>query len=114
MRPRAEYRDKQLPYPAIPPLHGMVGPVPLIEVADDADIVGIRRPQCEAYPARVSFAHQMRAQHAITLVMRALGMQMQIEGRQGRGDGGGLHIAIMALDAAASRIAPAPGRVGRA
>ena len=114
VRPRAQHWDKQFPHAAIAPLHRMVGAVPLIEVADDADIVGVGRPHCEANAASVAFAHQVRAQHAITLVMRALGMQMQLEGCQGSGDGGCLHIAIMALDAAASRIAPAPGWVGRA
>ena len=47
-------------------------------------------------------AHGMRAQHAVTFVMSAFSVEVQFKGCQGRSDGGGLHTAIMALDAAAS------------
>ena len=102
MRARAERRDEELPHAAVATLHGMAGAVPLIEVADDGDIVGVGRPDGEADAVSVAFAHQMRAQHAVTFVVRAFGVQVQLEGCQGRSDGGCLHTAIMALDAAAS------------
>ena len=88
----------------MPPSRRCMGwlPVPLVEIADHADVVGVGSPHREADAAGVAFAHQVRAQHAIALVMRALGVQVQFEGCQGSGDGGCLHIAIMALDAAAS------------
>ena len=83
-------------------LHGVSGAVPLIEIADDGDGVGVGGPDGEADASDVAFAHGMRAQHAVTFVVRAFGVEVQFEGCQGRSDGGCLHTAIMALDVAAS------------
>ena len=83
-------------------LHGVRGVVPLIEIANDRDRVGVGSPDREAHTLKIAVLHQMRTQHAVAFVMRALGVEMQFKGCQGRCDGGCLHTAIMALDAAAS------------
>ena len=63
---------------------------------------GVGGPDGEAHAFDVAFAHGVRAQHAVAFVVRAFGVEVQLEGCQGRSDGGCLHTAIMALDAAAS------------
>ena len=47
----------------------MAGAVPLVEIADHADDVGVGGPDGEAHALDVAFAHGVRAQHAIAFVM---------------------------------------------
>ena len=102
MRAGAERGDEQFPHAAVATLHGVADLIPTVEVTDDGDGLGVGGPDGEADALHVAFAHAVGSQHAVTFVMGAFGMEVQLEGCQGRSDGGCLHTAIMALDAAAS------------
>src|ERR1019366_10762261 len=88
VRSGAERGDEELPHAAVAMLHGRGGAVPAVEIANDGDGLGIGRPDSEAHAFYVAFAHRVRTQHAIALVVRAFGVEVQLEGRQGRSDGG--------------------------
>jgi hypothetical protein len=57
----------------------MAAAVPLVEVADDADVLGIRRPHREAHTLYVAEPHGMGAEQFIGAVVPALAEQLQVE-----------------------------------
>ena len=59
--------------------------VPAVEVADDGDVVRVRRPDGEISPADAGDLHRVRAEFLVEPVMPALVEQVQVEvGKQRR------------------------------
>ena len=59
--------------------HRVHAAVPAVEVADDADALGVRRPHREVHADRRPDADAMRAELLERAVMRALAEQVQVE-----------------------------------
>ena len=58
---------------------GVDAAVPAVEVADDADAIGVRRPHREVHAGRRPDGDAMRAELLERAVVRALAEQVQIE-----------------------------------
>ena len=57
----AQLGNKNLPDSAGAPPHGVPARVPVIEIADHRNRLGIRRPDGKAHPAHAVNVHQVRA-----------------------------------------------------
>ena len=75
----AQFGDEDLPDAAIAPAHGMAAGVPLVELAGHRDAFGVGRPDGEAHAFHPIGLGEVRAQHAIGFVVRALGVQVQLK-----------------------------------
>src|SRR5271157_3478775 len=84
--PLLQPRDENLPQSgrAARP-HGMVPPVPLVEVSDNAYTLGIGRPDGKADAFRARMLEDARAKLLIQPEVGALSEQVQIKIRQNRG-----------------------------
>ena len=79
-RARADVRHERLPHARVgAPLHDVAVPVPMIEVADDADAPRVRRPHREARAAHAVALDRVRAELAMDVVVVALAEQVEIE-----------------------------------
>ena len=75
-----QFGDEELPDAGRnQPTHRMRSSVPAVEIADDADAVGVRRPHREMHADRRARVHAMRAQLLVGAIVRALGEEVQIE-----------------------------------
>src|SRR6185436_17468292 len=71
--PLARRRNEDLPYAArAQGPHGMAASVPVVEVADDADALGVGRPDSEVHPGGRSDPHGMRAELLVNAGVIAL------------------------------------------
>src|SRR5581483_3070255 len=91
-------RDGQLPHARFDAFaHRVAAAVPAVEIADDGDASGVRRPDREAYALDVAVLHLLRAEHASDLAMIAFGEQIQIHVAEQHAEGiwilGFLHAA---------------------
>ena len=75
----AQPGDEDLPDAAIAPAHGMAAGVPLVELAGHRDALGVGRPDGEAHALHAIDLGEVRAQRAIGFVVRAFGVQVQLE-----------------------------------
>ena len=87
----AEVGHEDLPEAAVDALAHLAAPaVPAIEVADDRDAAGVRRPEREK-DARDALVHgELRAEPPVELPMRALDQQMIVERAERRTEGVGV------------------------
>jgi hypothetical protein len=88
-------RDEDLPHAdgfEFP--HRMEAAVPPVEVADDADALGIGRPDCEVHPDAVADAHRVRAELVVDPRVLALCEQVGVV----FGDDAAVTIRVVDLD----------------
>ena len=72
--------------------HRVAAAVPLIEQTDDADPLGIGRPDGKAYAAHALNFDQVRPQAFVDVEVRALGHQVGVEVAQCRRKGVGVFV----------------------
>src|SRR5579883_618424 len=72
-------RDEDLPDAAGAQPHGIAPPVPIVEIADDADALRIGRPDREGDAVRAVMLAAMSAQHIVAFVMGALAEKIDVE-----------------------------------
>ncbi len=83
-----EAGDEELPHPGgVTQPHRTAPPVPVVEIADDADAARIGRPDGEGDAGDTFMLAAMRAQHVVTLQMRTLGEEVNVEIAQHRRKG---------------------------
>ncbi len=76
---RAELGDEQLPDArGAAHAHRMVAPIPMVERADDADALGVRRPDREAHPRHVADAPRMRAEESVSVEVVACAEALEV------------------------------------
>ena len=80
----AGLRNEQLPIADAAHAHRMPPPVPEIEIADDADALGVRRQHHEGHAVDAVQRHRMRAELVVDPLMGAFAEQMEIEVGQDR------------------------------
>src|SRR5262249_48414058 len=91
--------------------HRMDAAVPAVEVADDADRAGTRRPDGKRRPRDTVQLARVGAQHALKLLVAALARQMEVE----LADGGQKRVRVVLDDGLPVRIAQlelVAGRLG--
>ena len=77
------------PHPGVEPLEGTGGPIPAVELADDADTARVRRPNGEAG----AVVPDVRPEHVPEPLVLALPEQVQVELRREAGRlGEALHV----------------------
>ena len=80
--------NENLPDAAVDALaHLRAAPVPLVEVADDGDAPGVRRPDGEMRSFDALMRQQMRAEPFIELLMRAFDEQIIVHRAEHRREG---------------------------
>ena len=78
--PFAETRYEQFPYTrGAERAHGLITPVPVVEVADNRHAARRRRPHCKRHAMHAIDRAHVRAKFLVDEVVRALVEQMQIE-----------------------------------
>ena len=76
----ANPRDEDLPHAVRQQqAHRVDAPVPAVEVADDADAVGVGRPDREVDPGDRAAVRRVRAEFLVSAQLRALAQQVEIE-----------------------------------
>ena len=80
----AGLRNEQLPIADAAHAHRMTSSVPEIEIADDADALGVRRQHHEGHAVDAVERHRMRAELVVDPLMGAFAEQMEIEVAQDR------------------------------
>ena len=80
----AGLRNEQLPIADAAHAHRMPPPVPEIEIADDADALGVRRQHHEGDAVDAVERHRVRAELVVDPLMGAFAEQMEIEVGQDR------------------------------
>ena len=79
---RLQIRDEEFPHTAAPTCpHGVAAPVPVIEIAHDADPLGIRGPDGKQNAGDVVDHMVVGAEKAVGVTVLALAKQMQIKVR---------------------------------
>src|SRR5206468_851458 len=80
--PLADAGDEDFPNAAAALPHGMAADVPLIEIAGDGDVLGVRRPNGEAHTGETVRLADVRAESAVCLVERAFGVKIEVGVRE--------------------------------
>src|SRR5574344_2210988 len=83
----AEFRNENFPHAGgAYHAHRMAAPVPAIEVADDSDVPGVRRPHGELHAFESLVFDEVRAELAVEFVMRAALDEVAVEIREHVGE----------------------------
>jgi len=69
-------------------MHGIGRVIPFVEIADDADGLGVGSPDRETHARGGAIVRGVRAEHAVAFVVGSFGVQVVFERSQFGGDGG--------------------------